>query len=70
MKATRKQRSGFSDYEHPTENVRILGFVHATIEPGYMRSGSKACIVAVVATEDGRLSTAELCELKLSDTQG
>lgn len=70
MKATRKRRSGFSDYEHSDENVRILGFVHTTIEPGYMRSGSKSCVVAIVATDDGRLSTAELEELKLSDTQG
>ena len=65
MKAVRQRRSGFSDYEHGAEDVTILGFVHTTIEPGYQRTGTKTCIVAVVATQDGRLSTAELGELKL-----
>ncbi len=65
MKAMHQRRTGFRDYEVAPDHVTILGFVEATIEPGYQRHGTKKCIVAVIAKDDGRLGTAELDELTL-----
>jgi len=65
MKATYQPRSGFSNYQIEPRPVTILGFVEATIEPGYQSHGIKRCIVAVISDEHGKLSTAELSALTM-----
>lgn len=58
-------RSGFSDPAYYDKGVvKILGFVEATIEPGYWRSGTKTCVCAVVVDDNGRFETVELSELQ------
>ncbi len=63
IKATYTPRSGFSDREHSAIDVTILGFVFGEYEPGYMRSGTKECVLAVIALPDGRIIHAELSML-------
>lgn len=65
MKATYRRRSGWADCEIEPQAVTILGFVEATIEPGYMRHGSKRCVVAIVYGDDGKLMQAELSDLSI-----
>lgn len=66
IKASYTKRTGFSsDYE--PETVHILAFVEATFEPGYQRSGTKRSTVAVIVDGHGRLTTAELSELTVSE---
>ncbi|MCV9960794.1 hypothetical protein OIU34_02680 [Pararhizobium sp. BT-229] len=64
MKAIYQPRSGFSDHEIAAEHVTILGFVVGEYEPGYMRSGSKKCTLAIIAFEDGRIRETELSALR------
>lgn len=66
-KAIYQPQSGFSDYEIPAKEVTILGFVYGEFEPGYWRSGSKRCTLAVIALEDGSLREAELSSLTYLD---
>ena len=63
MIALYQPRTGFSDSHSYMEEVTILGFAVADIEPGYQRSGRKRCTVAIIADKNGRLSQAELCDL-------
>lgn len=67
MKAIYQPRSGFRDNNSPPHEVDILSFVETEISPGYLPQshGNKRCLVAVVAYENGRLGTVELCDLKI-----
>jgi hypothetical protein len=69
LAATHTPRSGWSDHNRRSYAVTILAFAQATIEPGYQSLGSKTCLVAVIADEDGRLGTAELSDLKINKTE-
>lgn len=64
IQAEYTRRTGFRDSDYPPEVVTILGFVEGTYEPGYQRSGSKSCTLAIIAYENGRLDKAELCDLR------
>lgn len=65
MQAIYQPPSGFRDHEIPAKEVTILSFVETTFAPGYMARGEKRGLVAVIADERGRLTTAELPHLTL-----
>ena len=57
--------SGFRDSNYEPELVDVLGFVFGEYDPGYQRSGSKKCVLAIVADESGRIFQTELHQLKI-----
>lgn len=58
------RETGFRDDHREPVPVTIIGFVYGEYEPGYQRSGSKRCTLAIVAGEDGYIFEAELRHLR------
>jgi hypothetical protein len=58
------RETGFRDDRREPEPVEILGVVYGEYEPGYMASGSKRSVLAIVAGADGHIFPAELRHLR------